>query len=61
MNDLLVGLGLALVFEGLLWAAFPRMAVHMLETTARTPENVLRLTALVVAVIGVAIVAWARS
>lgn len=61
MNDFLVAIGLVLVIEGLLWAAFPGLARRMLETVAETPENALRLTALVVAAIGISIVAFMRA
>ena len=61
MSDLLVGLGLVLVIEGFLGAAFPRLGIRMLEAAASTPEQTLRLTALVTALIGIGIVYWARS
>ena len=42
MNDLLVGLGVALVFEGLLWALVPDAARRMAADLAAIPNN--RLT-----------------
>lgn len=61
MTDFVVALGLVFVIEGLLWAAFPAMARRMLETVAETPEHVVRLTALVLAAVGIAIIAFART
>lgn len=43
MNDLLVGLGLVLVIEGLLWALSPRLGFQLLKIAAETPEQRLRL------------------
>lgn len=42
MNDLVIGLALVLVIEGLLWALSPATALRVLETAAATPEGVLR-------------------
>ena len=46
MADLIVGCGLALVLEGLLWAAFPQLALRLLQSAAATPEAQLRLAGL---------------
>ena len=43
MSDLVVGLGLVLVIEGLLWALVPNMATRLLEAAASVPANVLRI------------------
>jgi len=43
MYDLIVGIGLVLVIEGLLWALFPHLAMRMLEAAATTPPNSLRV------------------
>lgn len=58
MADLLVGFGLVLVIEGLLWAAAPWLALKMLVTAAETPEQTLRAAGAVAMVVGVIIV-WA--
>jgi uncharacterized protein YjeT (DUF2065 family) len=42
MKDLLVGFGLVLVIEGLLWAAAPRLGMRLLAAAAELPEQVLR-------------------
>jgi uncharacterized protein YjeT (DUF2065 family) len=43
MSDLVVGIGLVLVIEGLLWALVPHLAVRMLEASAAAPQNTLRI------------------
>jgi uncharacterized protein YjeT (DUF2065 family) len=43
MSDLVVGIGLVLVIEGLLWALVPDLAVRMLEASAAAPQNTLRI------------------
>ncbi len=43
MSDLVVGLGLVLVIEGLLWALVPNLATRLLEAAAAVPQNTLRL------------------
>ena len=42
MSDILVAVGLVLVFEGMLWATAPHLAIRMLATAAQTPERTLR-------------------
>ena len=42
MNDLAVGFGLVLVFEGLLWGLAPDTARKMLAELANLPDNSLR-------------------
>ena len=43
MSDLVVGLGLVLVIEGLLWALVPNLATRLLEAAASVPPNTLRI------------------
>ena len=43
MNDLIVGFGLVLVIEGLLWALAPHLAMRFLEGASATPESTLRI------------------
>ena len=57
MTDLIVGLGLVLVIEGLLWAAFPSAGRHLLEMAAKAPEPSVRLAGAVSILLGV-IVVW---
>lgn len=61
MTDLIVALGLVLVIEGLLWAAFPRFGLRMLESAATMPEQVLRITGAVAIAAGVFVVWLARG
>ncbi|MGI9523868.1 MAG: DUF2065 domain-containing protein [Hyphomicrobiaceae bacterium] len=58
MNDLLVGFGLVLVIEGLLWAAFPALAIRLLVAAAEAPEHAMRTAGALAMAAGVAIV-WA--
>ncbi|KAB2938730.1 MAG: DUF2065 domain-containing protein [Hyphomicrobium sp.] len=43
MSDLVVGIGLVLVIEGLLWALVPHLATRLLEAAASVPQNSLRI------------------
>ena len=43
MSDLVVGLGLVLVIEGLLWALVPNLAARLLEAAASVPQSTLRI------------------
>jgi uncharacterized protein YjeT (DUF2065 family) len=43
MSDLVVGFGLVLVIEGLLWALVPHLATRLLEAAAAAPPNALRI------------------
>ncbi len=56
MRDLFVGLGLALVLEGLIWALFPGTGRKMLAATAEAPEPTLRTLGAAAVAIGVGIV-----
>lgn len=61
MSDFLAAVGLVLVIEGLVWAAFPRGGTAMLQVAAATPERSLRLGGLVAMAIGVFVVWLVRS
>jgi len=56
MSDFVVAIGLVLVIEGLLWAAFPRAGVKLLEAAAGTPEQSLRAVGAAAVAAGVLIV-----
>jgi uncharacterized protein YjeT (DUF2065 family) len=56
MNDLAVGFGLVLVIEGLLWAAFPGLALRLLMAAAETPEQAMRTAGALAMAAGVAVV-----
>jgi uncharacterized protein YjeT (DUF2065 family) len=42
MSDLIVGAGLVLVFEGLMWALAPQMALRLLQKANELPASTLR-------------------
>jgi uncharacterized protein YjeT (DUF2065 family) len=61
MKDLLVGAGLVLVIEGLLWAAAPQLAIRLLAAAAQLPESVLRTAGAAAMAAGVIVVWLARD
>lgn len=61
MRDLAVAIGLVLVIEGLLWAAFPRLANRLLQVAAETPESNLRFAGAVAIATGVFVVWLVRG
>jgi uncharacterized protein len=61
MKDLLVGAGLVLVIEGLLWAAAPQLGVRLLAAAAQLPESVLRTAGAAAMAAGVMVVWLARG
>jgi hypothetical protein len=61
MSDLVAALGLVLVIEGLLWAAFPSLTTRILKSVVETPEPALRLFGVVAIAIGVLIVWLVRG
>lgn len=60
MTDLFAALALALVLEGLLYAAFPDQMKRMIAQMLEMPSQHLRLGALVVAGIGLVMLAIVR-
>jgi uncharacterized protein len=61
MSELIVGLGLVLVIEGLLWALAPSLALRLLQLAATTPEQQLRMGGAVAVAAGVLIVWLIKS
>ena len=61
MSELFSALGLVLVIEGLVWAAFPGSALKMLQSASRMPEQTLRTIGLSVLAGGVLLVWLARG
>jgi uncharacterized protein YjeT (DUF2065 family) len=61
MNDLLAGLGFAVVLEGLLWALAPNMARRMVQQMAGTAQSRLQGAALLAVAFGVLLVWFARG
>lgn len=60
MSDLFAALALAVVLEGLLYAAFPEQMKRMIAQMLEIPAQQLRLGALVVAGIGLLMLAVVR-
>lgn len=60
MRDLGVGIGLFLVIEGVLWAAFPGLAHRLARLASETPESALSMAGMVAMAAGVLVVWLAR-
>jgi uncharacterized protein YjeT (DUF2065 family) len=56
MRDLGTALALVLVIEGILYAAFPERMIRAAQQAATVPPQVLRITGLSAACIGVVLV-----
>ena len=52
MAQFIVAIGLVLVIEGLLFAAFPRVAKRLAASALESPETSLRIAGIVSAVLG---------
>jgi len=61
MNDLLVGIGLVLVIEGLVWAASPKTGLKMLEVASQMPMRTLSLYGWVAVFVGTVIIWLVRG
>jgi uncharacterized protein len=61
MNDLVAGLGIALVLEGLLWALAPGMARRMIQEMSSMAESQLRAVAWIVVAAGCVLVWLTRG
>lgn len=61
MTDLIVGIAIALVIEGLIYAAFPNQVKAMLAEFLNTPSSTLRAGGLFVLALGVFIVWLVRG
>lgn len=60
MRDFLAALGLLLVVEGIVFAAFPEAVKRAMAEAAQSPADRMRIVGLVSAVIGLAIVWFVR-
>ncbi len=56
MSDFLVAVGLVLVIEGLIFAAFPQAAKRLATQALATPDGSLRTAGVVAAILGVLLV-----
>lgn len=61
MRDLIVGLGIALVLEGLLWALFPDVGRRMVQELLRLAERQLAVLAWTLVVSGLCLLMLART
>lgn len=61
MNDLLVGLGLLLVLEGVLYGGLPHLAKRLAAEVLAMPEQALRSVGIASIVIGVGVVWLVRG
>lgn len=61
MNDLIVGFGLFLVIEGLIWAIAPGLGRRMIEIASQLPETTLRMNGAIAVGLGVLIVWFIRG
>ena len=56
MKELLLALCLALVLEGMVYALFPNGMRRLIKTFLETPEEMIRLTGLAAAAIGLGLI-----
>jgi uncharacterized protein YjeT (DUF2065 family) len=61
MSDFIVALGLFFALEGLVLAAFPESAKHMMKSVLASPNGQLRIAGIASAIIGVLIVWLVRG
>jgi len=61
MSEFVVAIGLVFAIEGLIFAAFPRVAKRLAANALETPEGSLRIAGVVSAVVGVALVWLVRG
>lgn len=61
MSDFIVAIGLVLVIEGILYAAFPGFLKKALEMLAGMPESQTRMVGLTLALAGITIVWLVRG
>ncbi|RJF69202.1 DUF2065 domain-containing protein [Rhodopseudomonas palustris] len=54
--DLLIGVGVLFVLEGLIFAASPSWMRRAMKSALATPDNVLRIVGLVSAVLGLVLI-----
>jgi len=61
MRDFFVAIALAIILEGLLYAAFPVFMKKTIQTILESPEAQIRVIGLTTAVIGFIVLFWLRS
>jgi uncharacterized protein YjeT (DUF2065 family) len=61
MPEFIVAIGLVLVIEGLLFAAFPRAAKRLAASAIESPESSLRVAGIASAVLGIILIWFMRG
>ena len=56
MKELIIAIGLVLFIEGILYALFPSKMKNMLKAIEKWPTNQLRISGMLFAVIGFAVI-----
>ena len=59
-SDLLIGIGILLVIEGLLFAAMPNWMRQAMKSAILTPDNILRAVGIGSAVVGLILIYFVR-
>ena len=61
MAEFIAAIGLVLVIEGLLFAAFPRAAKRLAASALESPERSLRIAGIASAVLGLLLIWFVRG
>lgn len=61
MNTILTAIGLVLIIEGLLYGVFPSAAKRMGQILDETPPNIIQVTGIGVALVGLFVVWLSRG
>jgi uncharacterized protein YjeT (DUF2065 family) len=61
MAEFIVAIGLVLVIEGLLFAAFPRAAKRLAASALESPEMSLRVAGIISAALGIVLIWFMRG
>ena len=61
MSDFVVGIGLVLVIEGMLFAAFPGVAKRLATSALESPEAAMRVSGIASALLGTIIIWLVRG
>ena len=61
MTEFIAAIGLVLVIEGLLFAAFPRAAKRLAASALESPEASLRIAGIASAVLGLLLIWFVRG
>ncbi|MEE9312962.1 MAG: DUF2065 domain-containing protein [Planctomycetota bacterium] len=61
MQEFFIALALALVLEGLLYAAFPAFMKRTIESILASPDAQIRVIGITTAIIGLIVLFWLRS